>query len=45
MELTVVLIIFALGLVVVAGAFVSGVRFVFKGVGHIFSSIFGGKEE
>lgn len=45
MELTVVLIIFALGLLVVAGAFISGVQFVFKGIGRIFKSIFGGKEE
>lgn len=45
MELTVVLIIFALGLLVVAGAFISGVQFVFKGIRHIFKSIFSGKEE
>lgn len=45
MELTIVLIIFALGLLVVASAFCSGVNFVFKVIGHIFKSIFGGKEE
>ena len=45
MEFTVILIIFALGLLVVAGAFFSGVQFVFKGVKRIFKSLFGDKDK